>query len=310
METFGRQSETTFQARLDNIPRRYFAMDDARFFHHYHVCMLPYGERIISINGGERQFFVVMVTFGRQSETSFLAQLDNMSRRYFAMDDARFFHHYHVCILPYGERTISINGGERHFFVVMETFGRQSETSFLAQLDNIPRRYFAMDDAMFFHHYHVCMLPYGERIISINGGERQFFVVMVTFGRQSETSFLAQLDNMLRRYFAMDDARFFHHYHVCILPYGERIISINGGERQFFVVMETFGRQSETTFLARWTSVNNTLCASVQRLTYKITWNGRSKFLLLSLRKRFILTETLYRIDAQPSRKMVEKAVF
>ncbi|KAG7374496.1 hypothetical protein IV203_013591 [Nitzschia inconspicua] len=96
METFGRQSETTFQAQLDNIPRRYFAMDDARFFHHYHVCMLSHGERTISINGGERHFVVVMETFGRQSETSFLAQLDNIPRRYFAMDDATSFYHYHV----------------------------------------------------------------------------------------------------------------------------------------------------------------------------------------------------------------------
>ncbi|KAG7342603.1 hypothetical protein IV203_017848 [Nitzschia inconspicua] len=133
-------------------------MDDARFFHHYHVCMLSHGERTISMNGGERQFFVVTETFGRQSETTFQARLDNIPRRYFAIDDAASFYHYHVCMLSHGERTISINGGERQFFVVMETFGRQSETTFLAQLDNIPRRYFAMDDAASFYHYHVCML--------------------------------------------------------------------------------------------------------------------------------------------------------
>ncbi|KAG7338344.1 hypothetical protein IV203_028608 [Nitzschia inconspicua] len=101
----------------------------------------------------------------------------------------------------------------------METFGRQSKTPFLAQLDNILRRYLAMDDATSFYQYHVFMLSYGERTISLNGGERQFFVVMETFGRQSETPFLAQLDNILRRNYAMDDATSFYHYHVCISLY-------------------------------------------------------------------------------------------
>ncbi|KAG7338342.1 hypothetical protein IV203_028610 [Nitzschia inconspicua] len=101
----------------------------------------------------------------------------------------------------------------------METFGRQSKRPFLAQLDNILRRYLAMDDATSFYQYHVFMLSYGERTISLNGGERQFFVVMETFGRQSETPFLAQLDNILRRNYAMDDATSFYHYHVCMLSH-------------------------------------------------------------------------------------------
>ncbi|KAG7336754.1 hypothetical protein IV203_028195 [Nitzschia inconspicua] len=132
----------------------------------------------------------------------------------------------------------------------METLGRQSKRPFLAQVNNILRRYYAMDDATPIHHYHVCMLPYGERTISINGGERQFFVVMETFGRQSETPFLAQLDNILRRYVAMDDAMSFHHHHVCMMPYGERTISINGGEDNFFVVMEHSGGSQQTPFVA------------------------------------------------------------